>query len=181
MPQFHLKEIPESEGFDPMTVSPEALFTQAQFYGDWQKSLGRKVQRFLVYSDSEIAAYFQVITYPLPLGKSYMYIPYGPVLKEFSQDFFSYLKGELENIAKKQKVAFIRLDFTPVISNDILGRFFIPAPKSTYHSAYFQPRADWHVPLNVMEDELLSGMQILISRPRSAFLPAPIRSRQTHR
>jgi lipid II:glycine glycyltransferase (peptidoglycan interpeptide bridge formation enzyme) len=47
------------------------------------------------------------------LGKSYLYIPYGPVTKVFSHEFFAYIKQELKKIAKINKAVFVRLDFTP--------------------------------------------------------------------
>jgi hypothetical protein len=92
MKQLELREIGDDENFDPSNLCDNVPFTQASFYGDWQKSLGRTVKRFLVYSDKKIVAYFQLIEYPLLLGKSYFYIPYGPVIKDFSEDFFANLK-----------------------------------------------------------------------------------------
>ncbi|KKU16782.1 MAG: hypothetical protein UX26_C0016G0001, partial [Parcubacteria group bacterium GW2011_GWC1_45_9] len=82
-------------------------FTQASFYGDWQKELGRAVKRFLVYSDGEIVAYFQLIKYPLLFGKSYLYIPYGPVVRSVARDFFVALKQKLKRIAKIEKAIFV--------------------------------------------------------------------------
>lgn len=158
MKKFEFREIRNDENFNPSILCENVPFTQASFYGDWQKSLNRTVKRFLVYSDKEIVAYFQLIKYPLLLGKSYFYIPYGPVIKDFSEDFFTNLKQELKQIAKKEKVVFIRLDFTPLVQNDILSKFFIKAPFYTYHSAYFQPRNEWFLGLEKSENELLMTM-----------------------
>lgn len=156
----HLKsrEIGNDKNFDPNHIAANIPFTQASFYGNWQESLGRTVRRFLVYSDKEIIAYFQLIKYPLLLGKNYLYIPYGPVTKDFSKEFFSYIKKEIEGIAKNENAIFVRLDFTPSVSNDVLSEFFTKAPFYTYHSAYFQPRAEWFLELKKTEDELLAGM-----------------------
>ncbi len=158
MKNFEFQEIGNNELFDPSIICADTPFTQASFYGDWQKSLGRKTRRFLVYSDKEIVAYFQLINYPLLLGKSYFYIPYGPVTKDFSKDFFANLKKELIRIAKDDKAVFVRLDFTPPIANEILANFFTKAPFYTYHSAYFQPRSEWFLGLEKSEDELLKAM-----------------------
>lgn len=158
MKKFELRELGNAENFDPSNLCEGVPFTQASFYGDWQKSLGRTVKRFLVYSDKEIVAYFQLIKYPLLLGKSYFYIPYGPVLKDFSEDFFASLKQELKRISKSENAVFVRLDFTPQVSSNTLSKFFIKAPFYTYHSAYFQPRVEWFLGLEKSENELLIAM-----------------------
>jgi len=158
MKQFRFQEIGQNDVFDQTTICENTPFTQASFYGDWQKNLGRTVKRFLVYGDEEIVAYFQLIKYPLLLGKSYLYIPYGPVVKDFSENFFTNLKQELSRIAKTEGAVFVRLDFTPKVSNDTLSKFFTKAPIFTYHSAYFQPRIEWFLDLNKSENELLMAM-----------------------
>lgn len=158
MSNFELKEIESYEVFDPNNLCDDVPFTQASFYGDWQKALGRSVQRFLIYSDKEIVAYFQLIKYPLLCGKSYFYIPYGPVVKNPSENFFTYLRRELKWIAKTENAVFVRLDFTPPVSNDTLSRFFTKASRYTYHTAYFQPRVEWFLGLEKSENELLVAM-----------------------
>lgn len=105
-----------------------------------------------------MVAYFQLIKYPLLFGRYYLYIPYGPVTKDFSEDFFINLKRKLKQIAKIEKAVFTRLDFTPPIANRILSKFFTKALFCTYHSAYFQPRREWFLSLGKPEDELLSDM-----------------------
>lgn len=158
MKNFEFREIGNNENYDPSNLCENVPFTQANFYGDWQKSLGRPVKRFLVYSGKEVVAYFLLITYPLLLGKSYSYIPHGPVTKDFSEDFFVNLKQELKRIAKVENSVFVRLDFTPPVTSDILSKFFTKAPLYTYHSAYFQPRAEWFLDLGKTENELLMAM-----------------------
>jgi len=158
MKNFEIREIGNGENFDPNIFCEDVPFTQASFYGDWQKKLGRIVKRFLVSSDKEIVAYFQIIKYPLLLGKSYFYIPYGPVTKDFSDDFFTYIKQELKRIAKTENIVFVRLDFTPRIPNETLSKFFAKAPFYTYHSAYFQPRTEWFLGLEKSENEILMEM-----------------------
>jgi lipid II:glycine glycyltransferase (peptidoglycan interpeptide bridge formation enzyme) len=158
MNNFKIREIGNGENFDPSVFCENVPFTQASFYGDWQKNLGRIVKRFLVSSDKEIIAYFQIIKYPLLLGKSYLYIPYGPVTKDFSDDFFAYIRQELKKIAKTENVVFVRLDFTPPIPNNTLSKFFTKAPFYTYHSAYFQPRTEWFLRLEKSENEILMEM-----------------------
>lgn len=158
MEKYNFQELKNDEIFDPTTIFDKVPFTQGSFYGNWQKNLGRRVRRFLVSSGNEKVAYFQLIKYPLLFGKSYFYIPYGPVTKDFSEEFFANLKNGLINIVKDEKAVFIRLDFTPPVSANVLSKFFTKAPLYTYHSAYFQPRVEWFLDLDKSADELLEAM-----------------------
>lgn len=158
MRQFELREIKDDESFDLGYLGNNIPFTQANFYGDWQKNLGRSIRRFLVYGDKKFVAYFQLIKYPLVFGKSYLYAPYGPIVEDLSESFFVYLKQELKKIAKMENAVFVRLDFTPTVSSDTLSKFFIKAPFYTYHSAFFQPRLEWFLNLKKSEDDLLMAM-----------------------
>ncbi|MFH1170580.1 MAG: peptidoglycan bridge formation glycyltransferase FemA/FemB family protein [Candidatus Vogelbacteria bacterium] len=152
------RALEETELFDPLTLCSDAPFTQARFYGQWQTSLDRAVKRFVVSRDNQTVAFFQLIKYQFFNGKSYFYLPYGPVTKDFSEDFFAKLKQELNRLAKTENAVFVRLDFTPPVSNAILSKFFTQAPFYTYHSAHFQPRREWCLDLGKSEDELLAVM-----------------------
>lgn len=164
MREFIFKQVPDNEALDLAALFKEPPFTQADFYGGWQKRLGRRVRRFRVYlvsatfEEDELVAYFQIIKYPLPFGKSYCYIPYGPVSKYFSEDFLLALKQELQRIAKAENAVFVRLDFTPPIADKILDKFFTRSWRSSYHSAYFQPRVEWFLNLGKPFDQLLNEM-----------------------
>ncbi|MEK7547520.1 MAG: peptidoglycan bridge formation glycyltransferase FemA/FemB family protein [Patescibacteria group bacterium] len=160
MSNFILQEIGEDEHFDPVVLCPNASFTQSEFYGEWQRKLGRTVKRFLVYDGDEVIAYLQMVKYPLLFGKSYFYSPYGPVVKKYSKDFLASLNDQLLKIAKKEGVSFVRLDFTPTNKDfpEDFGKIFTKSLLCTYHSANFQPRAEWFLSLNKPENELLKDM-----------------------
>ena len=158
MRRYQLQELKETDLFDPTTINRDAPFTQANFYGDWQKNLGRRARRFLVLDGQDKIAYFQIIKYSVPFDKSYLYIPYGPVIKDNSEDLLIFLQKNLKEIAKSEKSVFVRLDFTPCQANELLSRFFKKAPQYTYHSAYFQPRYEWLLNLGTSEEELLKEM-----------------------
>jgi len=150
----------EVNNFDPSILNAETPFTQAGFYGDWQKALGREVKRYIVKEGSEIIAYFQMIKYPLLLGKSYFYIPYGPVIKNTNpdQELLLFIKEEINKINKKEKAIFTRLDFTPVIPNEILGKYFTKTPLCACNTPSSQPRTEWFLKLDKTENALLMSM-----------------------
>lgn len=158
MTTFEFREIKNGEYFDSSSLCDGVSFTQADFYGDWQKKVGFETKKFLALNGQEIVAYFQITSYPLLGDKRYLYIPYGPVTKEFSKDFLNALKKELTRLAKTENAVFVRLDFTPTAPNEILSEFFAKAPLYTYRSARFQPRAEWFLGLKKTEEELLKAM-----------------------
>ncbi len=87
-------------------------FLQTKIWANFQKSLGRS---FFEYNQDFISA--TVYKYPLPFGKSYLYIPYGPeldlnrMLGGFNDPVrkFVYFIGEL---AQKEKSIFIKVEPT---------------------------------------------------------------------
>lgn len=159
MNKYDFREIGDGEEFDVSSLAPGAPFTQAPFYGDWQRKLGREVLRFAACNeDGETICYFQLVKFPLLLRKSYLYAPYGPVTRDSSDEFLRSLKNELEHIARREGAVFMRLDFTPALPRKSLSKFFSRAPLYTYRSAFFQPRAEWFLDLNRTENELLMDM-----------------------
>jgi lipid II:glycine glycyltransferase (peptidoglycan interpeptide bridge formation enzyme) len=156
--RFTLRQLSLTESFDPTTLVPDVPFTQAQFYGEWQQALGREVRRYVVEQAGRVVAYCQLIKFPLVRDKSYWYAPYGPVVSEYSPELVTFLRAEFNKLARATGAVFVRFDFTPPVVNSVLNKFFTLAPSYTYHSAYFQPRAEWRIALGSSEQELLAGM-----------------------
>src|SRR3989344_5645034 len=59
---------------------PIGAFMQTWEWGEFQKALGRKVERFFVGPSRKPDASFMLVHYALPMGYSYGYIPRGPVM-----------------------------------------------------------------------------------------------------
>lgn len=159
---YQFKELKENENFEPSTIVENTPFTQADFYGNWQRFFKREVRRFTISKENKVIGYFQPIKYPLIGNKNYLYIPYGPVTKDQSSELLLSLKNKLREIAKEMRAVFVRLDFTPPIIKEVKNlteNGFIKAPKYTYHSAYFQPRAEWFLKLDKTENELYEDMR----------------------
>jgi lipid II:glycine glycyltransferase (peptidoglycan interpeptide bridge formation enzyme) len=157
------EEVENEKIFNPIEMCSNVPFTQAYFYGEVQKGMGRKVRRFILRKGSELVACFQTVKYSLPFGKNYLYIAYGPVVKDpFSKEFLQALKEQLKIIAAQEKSIFIRLDFSPPVKREddlaLVGKFFKKAPLCAGASASFQPRVEWVIDLKKSEDELLKNM-----------------------
>jgi lipid II:glycine glycyltransferase (peptidoglycan interpeptide bridge formation enzyme) len=158
-----LVEITTEKEFNPLAVNPSAPFTQAWFYGDWQKEAKREVRRFLIEDKDEVIGSIQTIRYPLPFNKSYVYAPYGPVLKNnLTEKTADFLKKALKEVFNDGKTSFIRLDFWPTLkekSEAIAGEFFHRAPISSYRGSYFQPRADRVIDLKQSENDIFMSIE----------------------
>ncbi len=84
-------------------------FLQSWEWGEFQKSLGREVRRF--GGGDEWAA--MIIRHDLPLGKSYLYCPGGPVIKSRTDSRESgigeFLDG-IKKIAEQKKAIFLKIE-----------------------------------------------------------------------
>ncbi len=54
-------------------------FLQTYEWGEFQKKLGREVERYFVTNGGGPVAAFTTVRHPLPFGRSYLYTPRGPV------------------------------------------------------------------------------------------------------
>ena len=119
MNNYKLLEIKQEDIFDPNTIFEGAPFTQSQFYADCQSKYLRSPRKFVIQKEDVLVCYFQIFEYGLLKNKKYLYIPYGPVVNDFSEEFMIFLKKELETILVQGGAVFLRLDFTPKNSNDV--------------------------------------------------------------
>jgi len=163
MTEFKLIEVENEKDFNPVSICADAPITQSFFYGEWHKVIGHKVRRFKIEQGSGIVAFFQILKFPLPFGKSLLYIPYGPVLKEsITKNLALFLKSAFAQLLIQESAVFLRMDFYPFenVKNQrpILNEHFVKAPPYTYYSAGLQPRAEWMLGLNKNEEDLFRQM-----------------------
>ncbi|MDO8524014.1 MAG: peptidoglycan bridge formation glycyltransferase FemA/FemB family protein [bacterium] len=93
------------ENWNNFLLQNNASFLQSFEWGEFQEKLGRKIWRLAVEDNGGTLAQVLVIKKPLPLGKSYLYIPFGPCFKEGLADeqekqAFEFLLEEIKKIAK---------------------------------------------------------------------------------
>ncbi len=149
-----LREISEKQEWDRIYSQAEAAsgkFLQSWDWGEFQKSLGRRVFRFA--GDGSIA---QVIELPLPFGKKYWFIPKGPISSDIG------FVGEIKEKAQKAGAVFLRIEpargETSGRSGEAaLGGFAsIFGAKQSPHD--INPRATSIIDLSKTEDEILAAM-----------------------
>jgi lipid II:glycine glycyltransferase (peptidoglycan interpeptide bridge formation enzyme) len=147
---YQFQEITDEKDYQPLDIFPHTQFTQSWFYGEWQSFLGRDVRRFRVKSNGKPAAYLQAIPHPLPLGKQYLYIPFGPVFARKPTD--SLLKAisvGLKDSYASENIVFARTDpdgsFDPLVG--LKTHSWQPAPSFVASEASFRPRGEMIVEL----------------------------------
>lgn len=98
-----------------------ASFLQSWAWGDFQEKYGRTVYRFIITHDEVPVLAAQCIIMPLPYGKSYVFMPWGPVMDKEAdiRSVFSALLSspEMDDIVAMHDCLFAR--FEPLRSDEI--------------------------------------------------------------
>ena len=80
---MEIREWQDKKTWNQFVISQKrAQFCQSFEWGEFQKSLGRKIYRLAVIEDDKILAICLLIKMKLPLGKGYFYSPRGPIIAE---------------------------------------------------------------------------------------------------
>lgn len=147
------------EKYQNFLIENGALFTQSNFYGDWHKFLGRKIHSFSVEdSNDQILLYAQGIELEAPFGKNILYFPYGPFYKKQNFDeVCQVFKNNLKKFLKENKTIFARLDFDPLLEENLNNEFKIPN-KKTWKGSIFQPRNEWVLDLILDEENIYKNI-----------------------
>ena len=130
---------------------PFTPFTQSWEWGELQKNSVRKIWRLEFQEKNEIVGLAQIIKYPLPFNKNFLYIPRGPIIlnkQNFSEQVF---EQYLNKLAREENAIFIRID-SGIFKNAK------PSPTLAYRSAITQPKIEWMIDLSLSENDLLAQM-----------------------
>lgn len=125
-------------------------FLQSQSWAAFQKQCGRK--HWFIEAAGMRGL---VIKYPLPLKKSYLYSPNGPMINEGVADWPEFLQA-IKKIAQQEKAIFFRCD--PRIDLKLEDLRFQKAPKDYYFSATALPKETAVLDISVSEEEILKKM-----------------------
>lgn len=156
----------------------EKTFLQSWAWGEFHKSLGNKVWRCSFYEEGALIAVALVVKISAKRG-SFLLVPHGPVMKsetralnvlstrpstkngalvhEIKLEVIKLLKEKLQELAKQEKVDFLRIspifertqENTAIFKN--LG--FRQAP------LHYHPESSWKLYIKPSEDELLDAMR----------------------
>jgi len=155
------KESDKQKWNDFVATAPDGGLLQSWEWGEFQTSLGRKTWRLAFLEADKIIGAALIIKYPLPLGKSYFYIPRGPIIKNQGEklEIKNRLEGfikKIKEIAKKEGVIFLRIEPPfPGESNQL-----IPILRSAgfRKTKSISPQETLIIDLSRSENELLAAM-----------------------
>jgi lipid II:glycine glycyltransferase (peptidoglycan interpeptide bridge formation enzyme) len=144
-------EIKDKDRWNKFVAENGSQFLQSAEWQEFQESLGRKTWLLEAMSDkNEILAGALVVKYGLPLGRSYLYLPRGPVAgREWLMSNGQLLIGKIREIAENEKAIFIRAE--PMVE----GKKICPILEEIKP---VQPKDEWWLDLGLSEVELLKAM-----------------------
>lgn len=153
MKLVELSEADKKTYNDFIAARPSGSFLQSWEWGDWRKALGEKPCRlFLKDGSGRVTAAMQAVQIRLPLGRHYLYIPYGPVTgHEFKTGDFGFVLQQIRY--KFPGAIFVRFEPKEAFS------FGSPVPGLPMaKSSNIQPAKTLVVDLALSEDEMLAQM-----------------------
>lgn len=152
---MNIREVSEADRqrWDAFVSTAEGgSFLQSWAWGEFQKELGLRYWRLVAEEAENIVDVALVIKHELPMGKSWLYVPGGPLMTPFPSlaglPFPANLAGKLQG--EKGNAIFMRID--PRLSAFNLGGGWRKAKREV------QPKETLVLDLNRSEDELLAGM-----------------------
>ncbi|MCX7778749.1 MAG: aminoacyltransferase [Patescibacteria group bacterium] len=108
---MEIKEIKEKEVWQTFISSFEmAPFLQSWEWGDFQESLGRKIWRLGFFKNDQLIGITLLIRMLLPIKKSYLYCPRGPILRENNIETIKIFFRKINDLAKKENIIFLRFE-----------------------------------------------------------------------
>ena len=161
-----IKEIQDKKQWNDFLVANQGDFLQSWQWGEFQKSLSRKVFRLGIFKN-ELLALALLVKYELPFKKSYLYCGRGPVInnkypKSEIKNLFELLIGEVKEVAQKESSVFFRIDPNFYSDDKEVENIFQESgflKSEFYQSAVTQPVLVWQLDLAKEEAEIFSQMK----------------------
>jgi len=143
-----------------VTSQKSGSFLQSWEWGMWQEKLGKKAFRFFLEDGNQVVASLQVIKSPLPMGKYYLYVPYGPVIKDnFSAEGGSRSAGQFSIFNFQFLLQELRQMFPGAVFIRIEPKDRIKGlPSIAKKTTNIQPGKTLIIDLSKSEDQLLAEM-----------------------
>ena len=163
------------EQWNKFLLENESSFLQSFEWGKFQEKLGRKVWRLQIAENEEVVLQALVIKMALPLGKNFLYIPYGPCCKhditnEQEKQAIGLLFEELEKIAKIAKSVYCYIE-----PFKALGSLNFKEPSFKEPSALqkpqkrVQPQKTLILDITQSEEDIFKGIQHKTTRYNIRF------------
>jgi len=121
---MEIREIKDKNSWNDFVIKngEYSTFLQSFEWGEFQKNLGRKIWRWGVFENEKLGAVALVIKNKLPFGKSYLYIPRGPVSYNSQLITHNFFK-QIISFIKDKSVIFLKVDLVKEFSRHEVGIF----------------------------------------------------------
>lgn len=163
---YEIKEIGSKETWEKFSLnSSPNTFLQSWNWGEFQRSLGRKIWRLGIYKTKnhassrpglELVGIGLVVKYETKLG-NYLYVPRGPILDWKNLKSFDVLFEELKKTAKQEVCIFIKID--PLLEEKPENREIFQKRGLVPAVTFVQVEDAWLLDLSKSEGELLADMR----------------------
>lgn len=143
----------KNESWDKCVLEGNGSFLQSWEWGEFQKSLGRKMWRLAVTkTDGSFGLCVLAVKYELPSGKNYLYCPRIDITQNSKEIF-----NELKSIASREKSLFLKID--PELDRDKLKETKIEVLGFAKSFKEIQPRNTLILNITKTEEELFAEMK----------------------
>lgn len=154
---YQIRTITDKMVWEPFSLSTTPNnFLQSWNWGEFNREIGKQIVRLGIFESEELVGIALVTVQPTKLG-NYLYIPRGPIVKDFTKDLLQSLLSQLLVIGKDNNCIFIKIEpsllETPENNKIFSDLGFARAVTFT------QVEDAWLIDLSKSEDELLADMR----------------------
>jgi len=136
-----------------VAASPHGSFLQSWKWGNVQQAVGSKYWRLILEEDGQIISTALIVRRDLPLGRSWLYVPRGPIFSqpEEGHDYLAHWQKYMADLSAQQGALFFRID--PALTRMHLPHGWQKAEREV------QPRHTLLVDLTLSEEDLLKRLR----------------------
>src|SRR3972149_5845180 len=154
---FQIRELNDKMSWEVFSLSNSPNnFLQSYNWGEFNAQVGKKIVRLGIYSTDELVGIALVLVQPTRLG-NYLYIPRGPIVKNFSQALLQALASHLLEIAQEDQCIFIKIE--PSLEENPENQQLFSNLGFQRAVTFTQVEAAWLVELSKPEEQLLADMR----------------------
>jgi lipid II:glycine glycyltransferase (peptidoglycan interpeptide bridge formation enzyme) len=165
-----IKEIKDKKNWEDFLFEiKEKTFLNSWNWGEFQKMMGNKIWRLGIEGESDLVALALVIKIQAK-GRSFLFIPHGPVVKNpkseirnpkqiqnYKFQILNLLVGKLKQIAKTEKVDFIRI--APIWKRTKENQEIFRKLRFREAPTHIHPEVTWLLNVNSPEEDILMNMR----------------------
>ena len=107
---MQISEILDQKSWDIFITSHGSQFLQSWVWGNFQRTIKRKIWYLAIKDNQQIIGLALVIKQALPFGKNYLYSPRGPIFISKHQQAQELFFKKIKELAQQEKAVFFRFE-----------------------------------------------------------------------